>query len=257
MPVAVGTERKQLFAYDRIIKTRAWTSLLIVNPKGDAEVNGLLAFCPRLRIALVWDPEAMFSPAPTERMRREAVLARLQVTSRANPRLQVLSGPPLAAAAFVAQEQVTKGLELFSGAILVQLEQNLPLASQLRCWAVLCSPDGMLIGKRHADLKLRAELTRVSPRWRPWPNGLWLLDVKHVALCDGDKPGRKTWPNFYPPFPHLGRLNRRLGTCSAPGRCGRRWSRTWHHDSGHPVALQHPGGARDASARARVRASNS
>ena len=190
---AVGTERKQLFAYDRVIKTRAWTSLLIVNPKGDGEVNGLLNFCPRLRITLVWDPDRVTPLAPpTEAARRAAVLARLQVTSRATPRLRVLVDQPTLLAAQLASEQHDGVLQPFSGAILVQLDQDKAVGPQLRAWAALCAPDGMLIGKQHADLKLRAELSRVTPLWRPWPNGLWLLDVKHlISRRDYEKPGEK------------------------------------------------------------------
>jgi hypothetical protein len=57
MPLPQSTERRQVLTYDRIIKTRAWSSLLVVHPRSELEVNGLLAFCPRLQITLVWDPE--------------------------------------------------------------------------------------------------------------------------------------------------------------------------------------------------------
>ena len=66
-------------------------------------------------------------------------------------------------------------LEPFSGAILVQLDRTSPMAPQLRCWAALCAPEGMLIGKQHAISSCASELSPVSPSWRPWPNGLWLL----------------------------------------------------------------------------------
>ena len=68
----------------------------LVNPRGDAEVNGLL---PSVRASD--DPGLGPGPGnasgpPTEPIRRAAVLARLQVTERANPRLRVLAGEPAA-----------------------------------------------------------------------------------------------------------------------------------------------------------------
>ena len=37
----------------------------------------------------------------------------------------------------------------------------------------------MLIGKQ-LDMKLRTELSGITPLWRSWPNNLWLVDVKQV-----------------------------------------------------------------------------
>ena len=177
---ALSTERRQILAFDRVIKTRAWRSVLLVSPKADAEVNGLLNFCPRLRITALWDPGWTAPLAvPSEPLRRAAVLARLRVTEGANPRLRLLEGEPELLAAQLAREQVAGELAPFSGAVLANLDASRPFGPQLRCWAALLEPEGMLIGKQ-LDMRLRTELSAITPLWRPWPNGLWLLDVKHV-----------------------------------------------------------------------------
>ena len=112
-----------------MIKTGAWRSLLLVNPKGDAETNGLLAFLSQLRITVLWDP-GWIAPlaAPSEPLRRQAVLARLRVTAGVNPHLRVLEGEPALLAAQLAREQNEDTLAPFSGAILAQLFPDRPLA---------------------------------------------------------------------------------------------------------------------------------
>jgi hypothetical protein len=168
-----SAERRQILSYDRIVKLRAWRTLLLVNPRSDAEVNGLLAFCPQLKITLVWDP-AWLPPraAPSEPLRRSAVLARLLVTAGANPRLRICQGEPWLIAAKLAGER-------FSGAIIPQLNLDCEhsLLAQLRAWAALVEPAGALIG-RGIDAAFRLELAQGKVTWRPWHNNLWLIDAK-------------------------------------------------------------------------------
>ena len=90
----------------------------------------------------------------------------------------MLEGDPLLLAAQLAREQNEDAWRR-SRAPSWRIGSERSLASQLRFWAALVEPDGMLIGKQ-LDMKLRTELSGITPLWRPWPNGLWLLDVKHV-----------------------------------------------------------------------------
>jgi hypothetical protein len=96
------------------------------------------------------------------------------------------------------QEQLAGDLGPFSGAVLAQLEDGKPLYPQLKAWAGLVAPGGLLIGKQHTDLRLRSELARAAPSWRPWPNGLWLVEVNGLRVNGSpmvapEVPGDLAW----------------------------------------------------------------
>jgi hypothetical protein len=188
-------ERRRLLVFDRVIKAGAWQRALVLAPKRDVEASSLLAFAPLLRMTLVWDPAPALGSPVIERVRQEAVLARLRTTVRVNPRLEVLQQPVMAALTDLRHDLVRGVREPFSGAILLEVAED-GLAALLPLVAALVRPGGMLMGIHLNRPAVRSALARVAPGWLGIRDEVWRVPAGNIRGMEPQPaiPQRPTIP---------------------------------------------------------------